>query len=61
MDVETNNVLYNPGAYTNGYSICVYPLCILENGGVLECYTTFKDLITRSLLAIIAKRGLIIR
>ena len=27
-------------AYTNGYFICVYPLCLLENGDLSECYTS---------------------
>ena len=26
-----NNVLCNPGAHTNGYSVCVNPFCVLEN------------------------------
>ena len=33
-----NDALINPGAYTNGYSILA-PLCVLQNGGVPECYT----------------------
>ena len=33
------DVLSNPGAHTNGYSICACPLCVLENSGVSECYT----------------------
>ena len=28
-----------PGVYTNGYSICVSPLWVLENGGIPECCT----------------------
>ena len=27
-----NGVLHNPQVYTNGYSVCVFPLCILEMG-----------------------------
>ena len=34
-----NEVLFNPGTYTNRYSIHVCPLRVLENGGVLESYT----------------------
>ena len=29
--------------HTNGYSVCVHPLCVLENGGVSECYTGPKN------------------
>ena len=28
-----------PGSYTNGYSMCVRPFCVLHHGGVQECYT----------------------
>ena len=34
-----NDVLRNPWAYTNGYSNRICPLCVLENGGIWECYT----------------------
>ena len=27
--------------YTNGYSVSVCPLCVLENGGLSECYTLY--------------------
>ena len=27
--------------YSNGYSICVHPLYVLENGGVSEYYTEY--------------------
>ena len=39
-----NDILCNPGTYTNGYFVCA--LCALENGGVSECYTWF---VTRTL------------
>ena len=29
--------------YTNGYSTCACPSCVLENGGVSECYTGVKQ------------------
>ena len=34
-----NDLLNNPEVYTDGYSICVFPSCVLENDGVSECYT----------------------
>ena len=37
-----NDVLYNQGAHINGYSICVFPLCVLENESISECYTGFS-------------------
>ena len=36
-----NDVLCNPGVYTNRYTSCVHPLSALENGGVTERYTGF--------------------
>ena len=41
-----NDILCNPVAYRNGYSICVHPLCVLEywkmgRGRAQECYTRF--------------------
>ena len=33
------HVLHNPEVYTNILSISQYPFCVLENGGVSECYT----------------------
>ena len=35
-----NNELCNPGVYTNGYSVDVYTLCVMQTGGVGECYTS---------------------
>ena len=32
----------NLGTYTNEYSICVSPSCVLENEGVSECYKRKK-------------------
>ena len=39
----TCSVMYcsTPGTYTNGYFVCVYPFCLLENRGVSECYGVF--------------------
>ena len=34
-----NDALCNPGASITGYCFCVCPLCVLENGGILEYYT----------------------
>ena len=31
--------LCSPGAHTNGFSICACSLCVLEIGGISECYT----------------------
>ena len=31
----------SPEASSNGYSTCVRPSCVLENGGLLECYTSY--------------------
>ena len=36
-----NNLLQNPGTYTNVYkAICIRPLCALKNGCISECYTS---------------------
>ena len=32
------DVLCNPEAYTNWHSTFVHSLCVLENGGLSECY-----------------------
>ena len=34
-----NDVLCNSRCVTNRYSICVCPSCVLEHGGIKECYT----------------------
>ena len=34
-----NDVPQNTVEHTSRYSICVHPLCVLENVGVSECYT----------------------
>ena len=36
---DVNGVLHSPGAYTNGYSIYLCPLCVLENRDVSKCYS----------------------
>ena len=39
-----------PRVYKNEHSICVCPLCILENGGVSDCYTGFAKIKPCSIL-----------
>ena len=41
-----NDVPHNLRVHTNGYYICVCPLCVLENGGVSECYTDILSVIS---------------
>ena len=40
------HVLHNLGAYTNGYSVCICPLCALENGDISECCPGLPALIS---------------
>ena len=35
-----NDILHNLEEYTKGYLVCVWVLCVLENEGVSECYTS---------------------
>ena len=40
---HANDVLHNQRAYTNGYSICIRSLCVLENGGRYQNVTAVKN------------------
>ena len=54
-------VLDNPGAYKYIASVCVHPLCVLENGKVSNCHTGLHrkiwSLIFRSLYVTKCVRG----
>ena len=49
-----NTVGLVPGAHTNGNSICACSLCVLEIGGISECYT--ERFITRRAFMMIDER-----